>query len=277
MSSKETALRSPRPGAGSMLFHRLLRWKRASAPPMSSKETALRSPCPAGRAPAAPFLSPLPTRQAARGPHLLLPKENGPCTVQKKPLKGSPKMTSPGHFGGHVHAERLWAMTLRPPSGSRRNAVNVSAFRRVWRLSRRKGGSGHLALLFCRRLALPEESGAAAKEEQGASGRAPFLWFCGKAALGTRKTVGKHGQKPPPPESPKKSHGLFRPGAGLFLRPSFSAGKKKDPRAGSTPRRGARHVSRRPQTAYSPLPCEGGDPASRSRRCCPSDFNPRSP
>ena len=92
------------------------------------------------------------------------------------------------------------------------------------------------------------------------------------------------GTHPPPPGSPKKSHGLFRPGAGLFLRPSFSAGKKKDPRAGSTPpprrgrgtspavrrRRIPRHIPKKPRHAdvwafsrRPALPEESGAAAKR--------------
>ena len=252
-------------------------------PPMSSKETALRSPRLEGRAPTAPFLSPLPTRQAARGPRLYrncaplappwgqgcvfisfasmeagictphflcLDKENGPCTVQKKPLKSSPKMTSPGHFGGHVPAERLWAVTLRPLSGSRRGMADTMVLRRVWGPFRREGGPGHLALLFCcRRLALPEESGAAAKREAGGVRARPVPVVPWQKALHLR-AVSPEANLSPRPRKVRKSPTAFSARGCLFLRPSFSAPEKEGPPCGQHPRRGARYVLRRHQPAF---------------------------
>ena len=210
------------PGRGLCFSIRLLRWKQASAPPI----------------------------------FFVLTKKTGRARSKRKALRGSPKMTSPGHFGGHVLAERLCAVTLRPLSGSRRGAVNVSAFRCVWRLLRREGGSGHLALLFCcRPLALPEESGAAAKREAGDVRDLPRS--CGSMAkrlLEPRKTVGNHGHSSPAPGKPEKVPRSFSARGRPFSSSFFFGREKEGPPCGQhpPPPPRARHVSRRPQTAYSP-------------------------
>ncbi len=158
------------PRSGEVLFFIINCFDGSRHPHPPCRRKKLRSARPALRAGLPPLRSFLlsPRGRPRGGPVCSCPKKTGRARSKRKALKGSPQMTPSGHLGGHVHAERLWALTLRLSSGSRRGVADVLAFRRVWKLLRREGGSGHLALLFyCRRLALPEESGAAAKREAG--------------------------------------------------------------------------------------------------------------
>ncbi len=221
-------------------------------PPCRRKK--LRSARPALRAGLPPLRSFLlsPRGKPRGGPAGSCPKKTGRARSKRKALRGNPKMTSPGHFGGHVHAERLWAVTLRLSSGSRWGAVNVSAFRRVWG--------------FCAGKAVPDtflSSFAAApwrfrkravrqrKEKQGRPGApVPVVpWQNGSWSL-TKQSVNT-GTHPPPPESPKKSHGFFGPG--MSFSSSFFFDKEKEgPPCGQHPPPRARHVLRRHQPAYPP-------------------------
>ena len=160
-------------------------------------------------------------------------------------------MTSPGHFGGHVPAERLWALTLRLSSGSRHGWTDALILSRVCRLLRREGGSGHPLRRFrCRTALFRKRQGAAAKEEGRVSGRATFLCFRGNKALHLRAVSPEANLIPRPRKVRKSPTVFFGPGDVFFFVLLFLRQKKKDPRAGSTPRRGRGTSPRRPQTAY---------------------------
>ena len=104
---------------------------------------------------------------------------------------------------------------------------------------------------FCCRTALfRKRQGAAAKEEGRVSGRATFLCFRGNKALHLRAVSPEANLIPRPRKVRKSPTVFFGPGDVFFFVLLFLRQKKKDPRAGSTPRRGRGTSPRRPQTAY---------------------------